>query len=244
MFQKILKLPIIKRLIPSIIKKLNIKSKNIYRDNVHYNLDLRYFVDRNFYLYGWDEEIIKYLNLIIKKNNINTFLDIGSCWGIYTLKVAKQNPNIKIFSFDVFIENINRLKLMLQKNKFDNVKTFNLAIGLDKKIEKFAVNEDFSPNYARDLVGKKKIEVQQDKIDNLIEYSNKIIAIKIDVERMELDVLKGAVNLLKKNKCFIIVETDQNEINVINFLNSIGYQKIEHNFKTIDSFFSNFNEES
>ena len=244
MFRKILKLPIIKRLIPSIIKKLNIKSKNIYRDSVYYNLDLRYFVDRNFYLYGWDEEIIKYLNLIIKKNNINTFLDIGSCWGIYTLKVAKQNPNIKIFSFDVFIENINRLKLMLEKNKFDNVKTFNLAIGLDKKIEKFAVNEEFSPNYARDLVGKKKIEVQQDKIDNLIEYSNKIIAIKIDVERMELDVLKGAENLLKKNKCFIIVETDQNEINVINFLNSIGYQKIEHNFKTIDSFFSNFNEES
>ena len=240
MFKKILKFPIIKRLIPSIIKKLNIKSKNIYRDNVHYNLDLRYFVDRNFYLYGWDEEIIKYLNLIIKKNNINTFLDIGSCWGIYTLKVAKQNPNIKIFSFDVFIENINRLKLMLQKNKFDNVKTFNLAIGLDKKIEKFAVNEEFSPNYARDLVGKKKIEVQQDKIDNLIEYSNKIIAIKIDVERMELDVLKGAENLLKKNKCFIIVETDQNEINVINFLNSIGYHKIKHNFKTIDSFFSNF----
>ena len=68
------------------------------------------------------------------------------------------------------------------------------------------------------MVGKKKIEVQQDKIDNLIEYSNEIIAIKIDVERMEFDVLRGAENLLKKNKCFIIVETDQNEINVINFL--------------------------
>ena len=57
---------------------------------------------------------------------------------------------------------------------------------------------------------------------------------------MELDVLKGAENLLKKNKCFIIVETDQNEIDVNNFLNSIGYKKIEHNFKTIDSFYSNF----
>ncbi len=240
MFQKILKLPIIKRLIPSIIKKLNIKSKDIYRDNIHYNLDLRYFVDRNFYLYGWDEEIIKYLNLIIQKKNINIFLDIGSCWGVYTLKVAKQNPNIKIFSFDVFIENINRLKLMLEKNKFDNVKIFNLAIGLDKRVEKFAVNEEFSPNYAKDSIGKKKIEVQQDKIDNLIEYSNEVIAIKIDVERMEFDVLRGAENLLKKNKCFIIIETDQNEINVIHFLNSIGYKKIEHNFKTIDKFFSNF----
>ena len=54
---------------------------------------------------------------------------------------------------------------MLEKNKFDNVKIFNLAIGLDKRVEKFAVNEEFSPNYAKDSTGKKKIEVQQDKID-------------------------------------------------------------------------------
>ena len=117
MIKKILKLPVIKRLIPSIIKRLKIKSKNIYRENIHYNLDLRYFVDRNFYLFGWDEEIISYLNFIIKKNNIDFFLDIGSCWGIYSLKVAKENPNIQIFTFDVFDQNINRLNLMLDKNK-------------------------------------------------------------------------------------------------------------------------------
>ena len=37
------------------------------------------------------------MNLIIKKNEINTFLDIGSCWGVYTLQVAKKNPKIKTF---------------------------------------------------------------------------------------------------------------------------------------------------
>ena len=156
MIKKILKFPIIKRLVPSIIKKLNIKSKKMYRNGIYFDLDLRYFVDRNFYLYGWDDDIINYLNLIIKKNEINTFLDIGSCWGVYTLQVAKKNPNIKIFSFDVFYKNINRLNFMLKKNNFNNVETFNLAIGLDKKVEKFAVNEEFSPNYAKDSLGEKK----------------------------------------------------------------------------------------
>ena len=241
MIKKILKLPVIKRLIPSIIKRLKIKSKDNYRENIHYNLDLRYFVDRNFYLFGWDEEIISYLNLVIKKNNIDFFLDIGSCWGIYSLKVAKKNPDIQIFTFDVFYQNINRLNLMLNKNNFKNVKTFNLAIGLEKKIEQFAVDEEFSPNYAKDSRGEKKITVNQDKIDNLIKLDKKFISIKIDVERMELDVLKGSKNLLQNNKCFIIIETDQNKKDVVNFLTSIGYKKIDHKFDTIDTFFSNFN---
>lgn len=240
MIKKILKFPIIKRLVPSIIKKLNIKSKKIHRNGIYFDLDLRYFVDRNFYLHGWDDEIINYLNLIIKKNEISTFLDIGSCWGVYTLQVAKKNPNIKIFSFDVFYKNINRLNFMLKKNNFNNVETFNLAIGLDKKVEKFAVNEEFSPNYAKDSLGEKKIEVDQDKIDNLIKLNQTKIAIKIDVERMELDVLKGAQNLLKNNKCFIIVETDQKKSDVLNFLSIIGYKQIKHDFDSIDTFFSNF----
>ena len=49
---------------------------------------------------------------------------------------------------------------------------------------------------------------------------------------MELDVLKGSKNLLQSNKCFIIIETDQNKIDVVNFLTSIGYKKIDHKFDT------------
>ena len=240
MMRKLFKLPILKRIIPSLIKRLNIKNKKVYRDEIYYELDLRYFVDRNFYLYGWDNDIINYLNLLIKKNKIEYFLDIGSCWGIYTLQVAKKNPEIEIYSFDVFFRNIERLNLMLNKNKLNNVKTFNLAIGSEKKVEKFAVDEEYSPNYAKDSSGKFKIEVNQDKVDNLLHLKNKNIAIKIDVERMEHHVLKGAKELLKNNNCFIVIETDQKKSEVFNFLNSIAYNKIKHDLNTIDSFFTNF----
>ena len=241
MMRKLFKLPILKRVIPSLIKRLNIKNKKIYRNKIHYDLDLRYFVDRNFYLYGWDNDIINYLNLFIKNNKIEYFLDIGSCWGIYTLQVAKENPEIKIYSFDVYNRNIERLNSMLNKNNFNNVKTFNLAIGSEKKVEKFAVEEEYSPNYAKDSSGKFKINVNQDKVDNLIDLKNKNIAIKIDVERMEHHVLKGAIELLSNNNCFIIIETDQKKTEVLSLFNSLAYNKIQHNLNTIDSFFSNFN---
>ena len=86
-----------------------------------------------------------------------------------------------------------------------------------------------------------KINVNQDKVDNLIDLKNKNIAIKIDVERMEHHVLKGAMELLRNNNCFIIIETDQKKTEVLSLLNSLAYKKIQHNLNTIDSFFSNFN---
>ena len=240
MFKILLRFPLIKRLIPSVIKRLGIKSKILYRDGIYYNLDLRYFVDRNFYLSGWDDEIINFLNSFIKKNKIDYFLDVGSCWGVYSLQIAKKNPQIKIFSFDVFYKNIERLKSMSEKNNFDNINTFNTAIGLQKKIEKFSVNEDYSPNYAKDLKGKITINVNQDNLDNLVKLSNENIVIKIDVERMELEALEGARELLINNKCFIVIETDQFKLQVIQFLKSLNFKKIEHNFSSNDSFFSNF----
>ena len=90
MIKKLIKLPFLKRLIPSLIKRFGNKSKDFYRDGIYYNLDLRYFVDRNFYLTGWDDEIVEYLNFLILKNNIKFFLDVGSCWGVYSLQIGKK----------------------------------------------------------------------------------------------------------------------------------------------------------
>jgi tRNA G46 methylase TrmB len=110
MIKLLVKLPIFKRLIPSIIKKLNIKNYTYKRDGLTYELDLRYLVDKRFYLFGWDQDIINYLNNYIKEKSCDYFFDIGSCWGVYSLQIANKNPKIKIFAFDVFEKNIERLK--------------------------------------------------------------------------------------------------------------------------------------
>ena len=56
------------------------------------------------------------------------------------------------------------------------------------------------------------------------------LAIKIDVEGHELNVLKGFQNLLKSNKCIIQIEIFEKNFNLVN-----SYL-LEKNFVLIDQF--------
>ena len=45
----------------------------------------------------------------LNKNKIDFFLDIGSCWGVYSLRLAGIHKNLKILAFDPIKTNIERL---------------------------------------------------------------------------------------------------------------------------------------
>ena len=110
MLKFLLKLPFLKRLVPSILKKFSFREISYKYDDIHFNLDLRYLVDRRFFLYDYDAKNIEILNKYIQNYETDYFLDIGSCWGLYSLQIAKKNPRIKVLSFDVFEQNINLIK--------------------------------------------------------------------------------------------------------------------------------------
>jgi len=51
--------------------------------------------------------------------------------------------------------------------------------------------------------------------DEILNLQNKNLAIKIDVEGHEINVLKGIQNLLKSNKCIIQIEIFKKNFNVV-----------------------------
>ena len=163
MLKLLVSLPILKRLIPSLIKKFPLKEIDYEYNNIYFELDLRYLVDRRFFLYGYDTQNIQILINQIQKYEIDYFIDIGSCWGLYSLQIANNHPNIRVFSFDAFKKNTDRLKTMSLKNNFKNIEIHNIAVGLEEKEVEFSVDEEFSPNYSKDLNGKFKIKVPQKK---------------------------------------------------------------------------------
>ena len=111
MIQYLSELPFLKRIIPSIIKKLKISNITFNYANLVFKLDLRYLIDRRFYLTkNYDNSKIKLFNILINKFKISNFLDLGSCWGIYSLRIAKKNPKTQILAFDVFKKNCSRKK--------------------------------------------------------------------------------------------------------------------------------------
>ena len=76
MFNFFIKLPILKRLIPSIYKKYIFFTKNYFKEvkvnDVYYNLDLRYLIDRRFYFHKkYEEELFIPLVNTIRNNKFD-----------------------------------------------------------------------------------------------------------------------------------------------------------------------------
>ena len=244
----LIKLPILKRAIPSILKKYiywtNNYEKKVTIENISYDLDLRHLIDRRFFLHrGYEDELYYNLFKIIKKEKIQYFLDIGSCWGVYSLRLANIFKNLRILAFDPIQKNIDRLISSIKKNKLKNIKTYKIAIGDKKGNVKLGATEDYSPNYKINESSQVITEYSKiNLIDNLIFLKKKKIICKIDTETFEFKVIKGAKKLLKNNKCFLQIEiAESNKNKVINFLKKIGYKLISNNIKNkSDYFFSNF----
>ena len=63
MLKFILTLPVLKRLVPSILKKFSFKEISYKYDDIHFNLDLRYLVDRRFFLYDYDAKNLSLIHI-------------------------------------------------------------------------------------------------------------------------------------------------------------------------------------
>ena len=244
--KNLIKIPILKRLIPSIFKKYILITGNYYKwkniSGIKYLLDTRHLIDRNFYLRENYEDVLYFLaKKLIILNKVIFFLDVGSCWGIYSLRLSNIKQ-LKILSFDPIVKNIERLNKMIKINNLKNIQTFNTALGSKKGKVKFYGLEEFTPNYSLyDKNHTNTLVCKIDKLDNLLKIKKKILYIKVDIERHEYCFLIGAKNILKNNNIILQIEIfKKNKKKVFNqlikkkfnLIYSVGSDYIFSNFET------------
>jgi FkbM family methyltransferase len=170
-----------------------------------------------------------------------TFLDIGANQGFYTLLAAKLvGPNGRVIAFEPLPVQAKRLKGNVRINFFKNVKVEQVA--LDQKsgfADMFACLDGSEPlsslrPISRDLnIKSRVIKVPTVSLDDYVKKSgiSSIDFIKIDVEGGELDVLKGAMNTIKKFRPIIMCEVQDvrtqqwgySSSEILNFLKDCGY---------------------
>lgn len=244
----LIKLPIFKRLIPSLFKKYIFFTKNHWKlkkiEGVKYLLDTRYLIDRNFYLReNYEDELFFLTQKIIIKNKIDFFLDLGACWGIYSLRLSKIKK-LKIMAFDPIDKNLNRLKEMIRINNIKNIKFFLSALGNIKGKVKFYGLEKFTPNYSiYDKKNKNTYIADINKLDNLVKIKNKTLYLKVDVESHEYYLFLGAKQLLQNNKITIQCEVIKNKRKVFKLFKKNKFKLLYHKVNTDDYIFSNYIEE-
>ena len=165
------------------------------------------------------------------------FYDLGANIGFYSLLAARiLGANGQVFSFEPDTKAAERLHLNIARNGFQNVTVVEAAVWSRSGTMNFAAADPSSPDQ-----GTGRIEAEGDAasgkltrcvaLDDFASSAPPPDAIKCDAEGAEVEVLRGAKNLLKTLRPWIVCEmhSDANDRASREFLSGLGYA-----FETVD----------
>jgi len=141
-------------------------------------------------------------------------VDVGAHMGRYTIIASKRvSEKGKVIAIEAHPGNYEMLNRNIKLNKSTNVITLNFAVySIETKVKLFLPDEDLGYTMHHSImlervgeIGKKFVEINRYTLDNLLYTQNGIRPedvswIKMYVEGAELEVLKGAADILSKSK--------------------------------------------
>lgn len=173
----------------------------------------------------FEQDILEDLNQFLPSNPV--ICDIGANIGNHTLYWLFNNKADFIYCFEPKLETFNILEKNIEINHVkDKTKCFNLALSDSStklSIQSFSQDNIGANVYCKNQTGNTTaLPLDEITIDKKIDF------MKIDVECMEVDVLSGAENTIKKHLPVIFIETfEKNHRKVDEFLNKLGYSMIK-----------------
>lgn len=232
------------------LRERNIASLTIEQDfiTIHLNEnDVKFVVDNacrsalfellNFGSYEHDEmRMIK--NLLGDKD---TFFDIGSHLGWYSVTLAKHQKNAKFYAFEPIANTYALLKRNVSINGLDNVLAFNFGLSNQQRLAEFYYSEIGSAVASEkdifDVETLDTVSCDLKRLDDFVE-SEKIQGIdfiKCDVEGSEFLVIKGGEKSIRHFLPMLFLELVEDWCNkfdytisdVTSLLFSIGYKMFE-----------------
>nr|WP_290668568.1 FkbM family methyltransferase [Ardenticatena sp.] len=126
-----------------------------------------------------------------------TVVDIGAGIGDFSILVAKENPNCRVFAFEPFPESFRLLQENLNLNRVSNVTAFQMAVGAESgKMLLAATGEavQHTTTHNDSPVGVATTEVRGISLDEVFESNGLAYCdfLKIDCEGCEFEVLFNA----------------------------------------------------
>lgn len=160
-----------------------------------------------------------------------TSVEVGSNIGALTVPLSRYCR--RVFAFEPQAENFALLQKNIKDNDVQNVITFALALGAEKR-------EDFMPtvaeidtadewgnigNYGIAQLGHGSCKVEVVTLDDMMKRVD-VDFMKLDCEGSELDVLRGAAPLIERCNPLLYVENDRPNKSeaLIAWLDGAGYK--------------------
>ncbi|MGI9012282.1 MAG: FkbM family methyltransferase [Nitrososphaeraceae archaeon] len=188
------------------------------------------------FMTGHEDELLPHF----KSNSGDIVVDVGSHIGHHTLIAAKRvGPKGKVISIEADPKNFEILNKNIELNRLkDNVITINCAVSSkEEKIKLYTPEEESGNTIYNTIISDRVspeenfVEINANTLDNLLNENGisvkEVNWIKIDVEGAELEVLKGAHEILSESKNITLLI----EIHGLNLYKSIVNHLNIYNFK-------------
>ena len=256
MLNILLKIPILNKLISSLgvrlLKLLN-KNRGYYKINeINMFLDFLDPIDREIIITKeYETKEISTLTKLIDDNKSNYFIDVGANCGFYSLNISSKYKDLNILAFEPNIDAYQRFNKTLEGNidKFQNIKIYNY--GLSDKKSKLKMRSKIKDGYTQtggstihDGETYNNVSIYDayfEQGDEKLKFINSNLAIKIDVEGHEFNVLLGLKKLLTNNKCILQIEIfNDNFDKSNNFLVNNNFKKISEIKSNINNIYKNY----
>jgi len=164
-----------------------------------------------------------------------TFVDVGANVGGYSVRASKIGA--RVIAVEPDPDNYRVLKLNLELNQCIDAYVLNIAAGRREEVRELYESSDGAPaGYSllqAKSSGKVKCSVEVKPLDVTIPpllNNERIDLLKIDVEGVEAEVIKGALDLLKSTR-YMIVEvipsTKSRMLEVLDLLRPLGFKLID-----------------
>jgi FkbM family methyltransferase len=161
-----------------------------------------------------------------RANDGQVFYDIGAHGGVYTITLTRRFPNLKVHSFEPQPEDLlDNLAL----NELPTANVHAVAVG-DHSGTVLMTTKERSSNHVSD---KGDRAVRLVRLDDYVAEMNLPAPdwIKIDIEGLELQALRGAEGLLRKSKPTVICEINHlhgrfgtSVTGLLGFMRGLGYE--------------------
>jgi FkbM family methyltransferase len=177
----------------------------------------------------FDEDVYKAISSRLTKSSI--YWDIGANIGLHIVTLKANFPFLTCYAFEPYCLPFSELVENVKLNNLD-IKLYSMGVDHDYSIRAmFTTDGNIGATqfegFENESSKKLNISAPSFSIDQLIEVFNleSPDIIKIDTEGNELNILKGAKNLLKTNTLkSIVFEANQNFHEIEDLLMSFNYE--------------------
>lgn len=194
-----------------------------FNDGVPFEFDLRPWGQKFAYYYGeWERKYIRILRNLYKMRG-GTFVDVGSSLGLYVCCLGEDVLAVgeKIVSIEPITFNLERQKrnVKLIKNLESALVYVPVALGSEPGQVRIHVDPLHADNNAYvSGDGEFKVEVRRfDEVLQDVGCSANVGVIKMDVEGWEVDIIRGAVDTIRRNRPIIFGEFLRERMDIYGF---------------------------